>query len=774
MNSKKSVKTLKDYLNFEHIDGNSNLLCSDGSRGAIFRLRGIDLQFKNEQELKQLEDFWRRALQLQLNESLQIVFSKRSDFFDFYQAKLKQINEAHRFGARKIAHQQMLSWFEDLETPVSRRFTSRITITYWQKAVGKAVTESQFLSRLSRLEASLRYSGLCPERLNKNQIEKLISDTAVGPNQLASTRSLPEVEIFPRRLKINGESVHSFYLKRLPEKCSEIGMIEAIKNLPFSFDIGVSIQSDTDHSLKKKLNRKKKLLMAILLGRNGRDPEKESQLEEIDDVLRRLNNQSDSLQKMDLCICYRVPFDGGELLSDKIASELLGLEGEMGFLEFEETNLCSFDAFLMCLPGSKSSAIQPHTILSSNVVHFLPFAEDKVGDSDAPTIFFPTRFGFQYHINPTSKRFANFNWLVAGTSGSGKSFFVNSLLSQMSIINPQLFIVDIGGSYKRLTEFLGGTYIRLSPNSAIHLSPLFSPRSEDPHEERRRRQQIQMLFSELCRYEEVPITLGEQRLLSAQVERMLNAVEKIDHPIAFVRDQFKKCRDEKAERLAFLLDRWAFPSFFGDFLDHPHITELDSDIICFDLKGTEEFPDLARVVQLIISASLWARVRRSKNKFSMIVLDEVAFSLLRWQPDFVEELVSTIRKFFGGVTIVVQDLEKITQSIAGSSILQNTQFKALLQQRGHPENLRKPLGLDSIDIRALHSLRRVTGSFSEIYLINDTERNILNYRPNLFEYYLSTTNSQEVIYLEEALKKYNGSFQQRFTKFIKSEIDHAA
>src|SRR5690606_36446588 len=122
------------------------------------------------------------------------------------------------------------------------------------------------------------------------------------------------------------------------------------------------------------------------------------------------------------------------------------------------------------------------------------------------------------------------------------------------------------------------------------------------------------------------------------------------------------------------------------------ISTSKDGILAIDLKGLTEFEELSRVVQLIVCAKLWARIREEGGRrFSWIVLDEVAFSLLKTQTLFVDELVSTVRKYFGGAIIIVQDLEKVTSSLAGSSILQNTQAKAILQQRGDPKNYSEAL-----------------------------------------------------------------------------------
>ena len=55
--------------------------------------------------------------------------------------------------------------------------------------------------------------------------------------------------------------------------------------------------------------------------------------------------------------------------------------------------------------------------------------------------------------------------LVLGATGAGKSFALNFLLVQALQYDPRVLILDLGGSYRWLTQFLGGGYMELSPDS---------------------------------------------------------------------------------------------------------------------------------------------------------------------------------------------------------------------------------------------------------------------------------------------------------------------
>jgi len=49
--------------------------------------------------------------------------------------------------------------------------------------------------------------------------------------------------------------------------------------------------------------------------------------------------------------------------------------------------------------------------------------------------------------------------IILGATGSGKSFFLNFLLTHLQKYRPLTYIFDIGGSYENLTRLFGGTYL---------------------------------------------------------------------------------------------------------------------------------------------------------------------------------------------------------------------------------------------------------------------------------------------------------------------------
>ena len=75
------------------------------------------------------------------------------------------------------------------------------------------------------------------------------------------------------------------------------------------------------------------------------------------------------------------------------------------------------------------------------------------------------------HTTTTSSAGDVGHTLILGATGSGKSFLLNFLLVQSLQYRPRVLVLDLGGSYRWLTQFLGGGYLSLTPETAASGQP---------------------------------------------------------------------------------------------------------------------------------------------------------------------------------------------------------------------------------------------------------------------------------------------------------------
>ncbi len=765
----KKEAVLSDFLEIQNIS-EEGFLFKRNQYGFMFVLDGIDISFFSSEKQSQLNREWRGLLRLEPSEELHLVFRKRVAFSDWIE---KQLNQAflgkNKYG-RRILMERLAFQVEKMSRDQPGLINQKIIATYWKstdhlnklRQNHETLLESRNLIREQLTAFGFRAECLNRERI-KSEIHASIQPLEASECQI---KTWPKLEIDPDRIKIDTDYFKALEMVSLPENETHLGMIQSLSSMPYPLDISLRLRGLDQKPIVNHLERKRNLIRGKMHQRPSADLT--SQFDQIESILKNLADRAESLFKVSLVCGLRFPANLS-IFQKKAISSLRRSGSQLDFAELEETTISTFDSFLECIPGSQGKNIKDHTILGSNAIHFLPFFRPSRGDPN-PISTFETRDKSLYGIDPVNPKLANFNWLVSGTSGSGKSFFVNSLLGQSTSIDPNIFIVDIGGSYNKLTQFLGGKLVSLDPSQGFRLSPFFLSKNSDSHSEKLRRQHIQNIFLEMTREQGTLPSIEVRELLFDQIDELLDASRLPSHPITHMVNQLKTINTENSIYLSLLLKPWCKDQFYGQFLDHKESFNLKDQIITFDLKGLNDFNDLARVVQLIICSSLWSKVREAKRRrFSWIVLDEVAFSLLKTQPDFVDELISTIRKYYGGVVIIVQDLEKITSSLAGSSILQNTQTKAILQQRGDPRNYQEALSLNSIDRWAIESLKREKGAYSDIFLIRDDDKVLIRYTPCPLEYWLATTSPHDVSKLQSILTKGHSPFQEKLLHFIKTK-----
>lgn len=100
-------------------------------------------------------------------------------------------------------------------------------------------------------------------------------------------------------------------------------------------------------------------------------------------------------------------------------------------------------------------------ISSWNATQYMPLLSDWGGVGRG--ILLPTMREQFACIDPFYDGFGtNYNIAVTGTSGGGKSFFIQMLMLNVLFNGGDIFIIDVGGSYRKLCEALNGVYLEYS------------------------------------------------------------------------------------------------------------------------------------------------------------------------------------------------------------------------------------------------------------------------------------------------------------------------
>ena len=107
----------------------------------------------------------------------------------------------------------------------------------------------------------------------------------------------------------------------------------------------------------------------------------------------------------------------------------------------------------------------------------LMYKERQSKSEDTPLkCYYTDRQGVPLAVDITGKEGKvkhtnNSNFFVLGPSGSGKSFFMNTVIRQYYEQSTDCVIVDTGDSYEGICEYFGGTYISYTKEHPISMNP---------------------------------------------------------------------------------------------------------------------------------------------------------------------------------------------------------------------------------------------------------------------------------------------------------------
>jgi len=452
-----------------------------------------------------------------------------------------------------------------------------------------------------------------------------------------------------------------------------------------------------------------------------------------------------------------------------------------------------FNDWVNLSPGSGRVADYRVQLLEDNAADFMPTWAPWRG-LEKPVAVYEGAGGVPVKIDPFSDLFPAKHGIVVGGSGSGKSFFVQSLLNQLALRGVEVVIVDRGFNYVNWVNLLGGSVVVVDPVEGTSINPFELPEGQlMPSEEKR--DLIRALFRAL-----VPPPMNEQEsnieeaIFMAAVEQtykmqiqeddqgrkrlepftLSTVVRKLRTMEQVNGKPMGELEKEIANRLAYALDTWTGNSVYGKFLDRPSNVSLENPIVYFETGKLGQDGPLTQVGLLLISDLIWRKVTKTR-KPKIIVLDE-AWALLktRYGAAVVENLYRRSRTFGAAVYAVTQSLDDFVTGYA-QGIIENTYYHYLLKAQNQEENFKRLFHIPQRAIeRVYQKLQYVKGQYSDIMVVlragTGLTGGVLRYRSTPLEYWAFTTDINDKAKREEAIARFNGDVWKAIVALARGEV----
>ncbi len=525
-------------------------------------------------------------------------------------------------------------------------------------------------------------------------------------------------------------------LKTLPEY-THSGFISHLLSMPFSYSLFLHIKVPDQSKEISLIQAKRRMAHSMSVSHNGKvtDLESQSQVDSTEELLKEVisSGQKIFLTQMSLKIKDKNQ-EALNLKSKKALSYFRNLNSAEGL----EESLGAFKVFKTCVPLANLTLARPKRMKTDNLADFLPIYANYEGGSHKPLCLFRNRDKALVNYDPFHPKLLNFNTLVTGSSGSGKSFLNNLILLQSLKENPMTFIIDIGGSYRKLCKTLGGQYVDVSPPSSEECNPVtINPFSVGGNSKEERKAKpsprkikflLTLLESVLVNEEGDKLPKLEKALLEEQINILYATVN--NPTLSDFKKLLKESDNDSLNQFSKMLYSWTGDTPYGQLLDKKDSFNIESDFVVFDLKGLSSYPDLQAIMILIITDFILEKIESGnediKKRKKRILMDE-CWELLKSKSSshFMEYCVRTLRKAGSGITFITQGVEEIASHPIGSAILGNTATKFVLMQKGDLDTLQKNLKLNSQEMNLVSSLQSKKGEYSESFMVVGDDRTVI-------------------------------------------------
>jgi conjugal transfer ATP-binding protein TraC len=385
--------------------------------------------------------------------------------------------------------------------------------------------------------------------------------------------------------------------------------------------------------------------------------------------------------------------------------------------------------FLSFLPMSWSDYVSDFkmlsllkTTISQECANFIPIQGEWKG-TPTPGVLLVGRRGQLLNWNPFDNPHGNYNVVVVGRSGSGKSVFMQDMLLSSLGIGSRVFVIETGRSFEKMCSFVDGQHIEFSSKNPLCLNPFTLIPLDNEEERESSFQMLKIIIASMADFESALSSydngLIERAILDVWEEK------KNKGSISDIARVLKDYDDDQAGNLSVMLTPYVDGGVYSKYFDGENNVNFNNDMVLIELEELKDKKDLQCVVlHLFIMKITTMTFLGNRRQPFHICIDE-AWDLLRGKQtgQFIETLARRLRKYNGSLVIGTQSAEDFNVSEGALAAFENSDWMCLLSQKKSSLARYAESGKieDSESLRrSLESISTRHGEYSEI-MITDSE-----------------------------------------------------
>ena len=495
-------------------------------------------------------------------------------------------------------------------------------------------------------------------------------------------------------------------------------------------------------------------------------------IKKVQDVIARENKQ---LVYAHFNIVVSLPIDED---IQKCTNHLENSFGRMG-IHISKRAYNQLELFVNSFPGNCYSMNPDYDrfLTLSDAATCLMYKEHIQHSEDTPLkVYYTDRQGVPVAIDISGKEGKNkitdnSNFFILGPSGSGKSFFTNSMVRQLWEQNTDVVLVDTGNSYEGLCDYVNGKYISYTEEHPITMNPFAINREELNIEKIGFLKNLIML---IWKGTNGKITKTEDHLIEDVITEYYDAHFRLGTVKELSFNTFYEystkripeiVRDNHLEGIDLATYNYLLKDFYRGGNHELTLNEnldtalFDETFIVFEIDSIKDDPLLFPLVTLIIMDVFIQKMRIKKNRKVLVIEEAWKAIASPMMAEYIKYLYKTARKFWASVGVVTQEIQDIVGSpIVKEAIINNSDVIMLLDQSKFKERfdeIKAILGLTEVDCRKIFTINRLENKegrsfFREVFIRRGQNAAVFGVEEPHECYMTYTTERAE----KEALKLY--------------------
>ena len=358
----------------------------------------------------------------------------------------------------------------------------------------------------------------------------------------------------------------------------------------------------------------------------------------------------------------------------------------------------------------------------------------------------------------------NYNGIIVGTSGAGKSALTNDLITGNLGTGGKTYVIDLGASYKKLCTLLKGQWIEYAPDSHLVINPFELVRDI--------KEDMGFLLPILTEMASPNEGLGDfaQSVLQTHVIFCLQKAKDNGVP-ATVTDLVESLAtglvnpnsegnpDQRVKDLAVQLAPYARDGAYGRYFDGASTVNFTRDFIVLELEGLKGRKTLQSVVLLCLIFLITQDLTQGdKNIRKMVVIDE-AWDLLshKHAAGFIQNGYRRARKQNASFITITQSFADYYQNDTARAALENADIRFVLRQKEESISFlesQKRIAFSAWEMNAIKTLKMRAGEYAEcLFMTPDTVPAVLQIRFDPFSRLLYSSRASDVARIEAHMAK---------------------